>query len=119
MLAVFPQPLFEYFDGRDEVPAEGHQHVNIVPIAVATKTVSEIVAWIDGRAQFIAARTLKAKEAREMFARRRLSSQVADGHLHRQIISDRPEQFRRDHRVSLDLGKSSTRGSFETCSAAG
>ena len=39
MLAVFPQPLFEYFDGRDEVPAEGHQHVNIVPIAVATKTV--------------------------------------------------------------------------------
>ena len=45
-LAVPSQQRFEHLDGREEVMPQGHQHVDIVEIAVAAKTVRQIISGI-------------------------------------------------------------------------
>ena len=38
--------MLQKVDGREEVPAEGHQQVNVVPVALAAEAVSQIVAGV-------------------------------------------------------------------------
>jgi hypothetical protein len=44
MVLVLSKPLLQKVDGGDEVPAEGQQHVNIVPVAIAAETVPDRIA---------------------------------------------------------------------------
>ena len=43
---MVPEPLFEDFDGRGEVVAEGHQHVDIVEVAATAEAVSQVIAGV-------------------------------------------------------------------------
>ena len=73
MLEVVSQPLLEQFDGREEVVVEAHQHVDVVEVAAARKTMGQIIARVDRAAEFSAARTEEAELALELFRWRRLA----------------------------------------------
>ena len=55
--------------------AEGHQHVNVVPVAVAAEAVSQIVAGVHCRSKFLASGTEKAEVAFDLFGDRTVSAE--------------------------------------------
>jgi len=75
MLLVLPEPLLQKVDGGEEVPAEGHQHVNVVPVAVAAEAVSQVVAGIHRGSKFFASGTEKAEVAFDLLGDRTVSAE--------------------------------------------
>jgi hypothetical protein len=73
--------LLQKVDGREEVPAEGYQHVNIVPVVVAAEAVRQIVAGIHRRSKFLASGTEKAKVAFDLLRDRTVSAETENRNL--------------------------------------
>jgi hypothetical protein len=91
MFLVLSEPLLEQVDGRDEVPTEGHQDVDIVPVAIATEAVSQIVAWIHGGSKFFATGTLKTEVAFDLLRDGTVLAKPLNGDLHRQVVANRTQ----------------------------
>ncbi len=68
---------------------ECHEQVDIVEVAVATKTMSQIVTWIDGCSELAAGGTEEAEVALRVLRGWALSAEQTDRDFHWQIISDR------------------------------
>ena len=78
MPLVGPQPLFQQFDGREEVVAQRDEQVDIVEVSTAAEAMGQVIARVDGSAKLAAAGTAEAEVAFDLFGERALPSQAGD-----------------------------------------
>lgn len=67
---VAHQPFFQQRGGGEEVVADVDEQIDVVDVLAATEAVGEVVAWIDGGAQFAAMGALEAVAAFDDFGGR-------------------------------------------------
>jgi hypothetical protein len=68
-----------------------HQQIDVVKVLATTKTVRQIVARIQGGAQFAATGTLKAEVTIALLRDRTVSAKPHDRQFHRQLVANRSQ----------------------------
>ena len=90
-MLVLDEPFAEDGGGCFEVVAEFDEQIDVVEVGLTTEAVGEVVARVERGLQFAALRAEEAEIPFNLLGGWTMLAELADGHVHRQIVADRTE----------------------------
>ena len=88
---MLDEPFAQGRGGGFEVVSDCDEQIDVVEVGFATEAMGEVVSRVERGLQFSAPRAEEAEISFDLLGGRRMLAELADGHVHRQIVADRAE----------------------------